>query len=61
MNFLKLSNIQLPKKNKSIGSKIKRADISPELISDINEWYQQDFDFWREWSEKIDVMLTKLK
>lgn len=62
VQHLKLGKkVALPHKNKSVIKKVTRNSLDPELISKINTHYQQDFDFWMEWMEKIDSSLEKLK
>ena len=62
VKHLKLEKkVILPHKNKSPVTKIVRTDLDPEIVAKINAYYQQDFDFWTEWMEKIDSSLEKLK
>lgn len=62
VNHLKLGRkVNLPHKNKSIMKKIIRNNLDPDLVSEVNNYYQEDFDFWMEWIEKIDSSLEKLK
>lgn len=61
VKYLKLGEATLPHKNKSPIKKIVRSNLDPEIASKINTYYQQDFDFWTEWQEKIDASLENLK
>lgn len=61
VKYLKLGKVTLPHENSSPVKKIIRNDLDPKLISEINGYYQQDFDFWIKWNEKLDAFLEKLE
>ncbi len=61
VKYLKLGEVTLSHKNKSPAKKIVRSSIDPAIVLKINAYYQQDFDFWTEWQEKIDASLEDLK
>ncbi|MCX7092055.1 MAG: sulfotransferase family 2 domain-containing protein [Methylobacter sp.] len=62
VNHLKLGKkVILPYKNKTVIKNITRNSLDPELVSKINAYYQQDFNFWMEWMENIDSSLEKLQ
>jgi hypothetical protein len=55
MKKLKIPNVELPVKNESIGDKLSRSAIPSALITEINQYYQQDFDFWIEWQKTLNA------
>lgn len=60
VEYLNLGKVILPHANKSPAKRIVRSSLDPAMISEINTYYQQDFDFWTEWMEKIDNTLENL-
>lgn len=60
VSSLKIPKTNLPTKNKSAGQTLQRSKLSAEIVADINSYYQQDFDLWKEWSGNIDSCLEEL-
>lgn len=60
MKSLGLAQVKLPISNKSIGKKVKRSDLSSEIIAEINAYYREDFEFWQYWNEHAPKVLEKM-
>jgi hypothetical protein len=60
MKSLGIRKAALPAKNISAGQKLVRSRLKAEMISEINEYYHQDFELWMEWKKNINAYLDKL-
>lgn len=59
MKSLGIRKVVLPAKNISAGQKLVRKKLKADMISEINEYYHQDYELWMEWKNKIGGYLEE--
>lgn len=59
-NALGISPEPIKKENRSSAS-VSRKDISSDVVNEINDYYESDYKFWREWSRNLDSYCVEYK